>query len=124
MADGVDAADHVRVVDLAPVLRGERDRGAVGVLDQEGRRLGLAGERTGRQGVGEVRAGRVHDAVHAQAVPRRPPGDPLARLVTGRTRQTRQLRPGYGLGFRRHWFGHGVDAADHDDPREASVREC
>ena len=65
LADGVGAADHVRVVDLAPVLRGERDRGAVGVLDQEGRRLGLAGERAGRQGVGEVRAGRVHDAVHA-----------------------------------------------------------
>ncbi len=35
-AHGVLAADHVRPVDLAPVVRGERDRGTVRVGDQEG----------------------------------------------------------------------------------------
>ena len=107
-AHGVLAADHVRPVDLAPVVRGERDRGTVRVGDQEGHGAGPAGERPGRQRVGEVRAGRVHDAVHAQPVPRRPFGDPLARLVAGRAGQARHARQAGHVPR-----GHGV-LATHD----------
>lgn len=123
-AHGVLAADHVRPADPAPVARGEPDRGAAGVGDQECRRAGPAGERPRGQRVGEVRAGGVHGAVHAQAVPGRPPGDPLARLVAGRAGQARQLCACYGLGLRCHLFGHGVDAADHNDSGEPPGREC
>ena len=51
-AHGVLAADHVRPVDLAFVSRGERDGGAVGILDQEGHSPGSAGERSSGQRVG------------------------------------------------------------------------
>lgn len=47
-AHGVLAADHVRPVDLAPVVRGERDRGTVRVGDQEGHGAGPAASASGK----------------------------------------------------------------------------